>query len=258
MSKKKTVLIASIAAGVLVLAGGGVAASVAVSNYNAETEAMCAKAVATYDDAIAASASAAEAASQALASIEVTELPDGAGTTTRYADRPATDTQPAGAEVVAAVTGAVETADATVECADRDQAAAITADAKALTADVDDLTAATEALTADFASFQESEKARIEAEREAACIAAEQEAARVAVEQAAAAQRAAAAKRSSGSTGGSASTGGSSGSLGGASSGGSSSGSYNGGGNGGAIIPNIPGVSHSCAGQTTGVCGTPY
>jgi len=49
MSKKKTVLIASIAAGVLVLAGGGVAASVAVSNYNAETEAMCAKAVATYD-----------------------------------------------------------------------------------------------------------------------------------------------------------------------------------------------------------------
>lgn len=212
-SRKK--LIAILAAGALVL-GGGITAAVSISNYNAETQALCVAALDKSQAALDASQLAVKAADEALEAVKSTNLPKDAGTSTDYAKRPAVkavEAQPAkdgkpevkavaarlsGAEHIAAVTDAKDAIVAPAkdtDCVDRDQAAALTKGAKSTTAQVATLEAATEALLADFGTFQKEEAARIAAEKKAeeeriaaekaAAEAAAAEAARIAAEQAA-------------------------------------------------------------------------
>lgn len=190
MDKMKKIVLANVGAGVLMLGSIGMVAGVAVSQHNAETEALCAAAVTTYADAVAVATAASDEPSGVVADTEDTELPDEAGVSTPYADR-GPEGGHAGAEhslsavtaARAAVAAAEDLEDAPA-CADRDTATAIAEAAGTLTADARDLENATAALAEDFAEFQEAETARLEAEAEAERVAAEEEAARAAAEEA--------------------------------------------------------------------------
>lgn len=233
-------LVAILAAGALVLAGGVTAVAVSIAKSEAEeTARQCTVALEKGTAAAAARTSAIEAAELAVTSTESTALPGDEGwTSTAYAERPGAAAveavpvveasegveavpaveeapeRPSGAETLASVTDARDRlagAKIDAECAQRDEAAAITAQAKDVTAAAVTLETETAALLADFEAFQAEEKtriaaeieaARIAAEAEAARIAAEAEAARIAAEQAAAAQRAAARAPVRQSTGG--------------------------------------------------------
>lgn len=206
-NRKKLVAIIATAA---VLITGGVVTGVTVSNYNAETAALC---VAATDARAEALTAADEASVAATAAVKVTEAPfelkdlaGGAGTTTLYIDRPAVEAVPevkktetalavpavearqSGADFIKDVTDAQESLAAVVipeDCTDRDQAAAITKAIDDSAAAVVTLDAAVEALNADVELFKADEATRILAEREAARLAAEAEAARLAAEEAA-------------------------------------------------------------------------
>lgn len=119
-------------------------------------------------------------------------LPGDEGWTSNpYADRPAADTRPSGADLTAAVTdrpGILAGAVTAAKCEDREQAAEIVDDACACTASADGLAADVTSLLVDFAVSPTEEKARVAAEVEAARIAAEQKAARPAAEAEAAAR----------------------------------------------------------------------
>ena len=195
-------LVAVLTAAVLVI-GGGVAALVGVTQYNAETARLCEVALGTASDALETKQVSLSAADNALKAIETTELPDG-GTSTLYADMPAvkaavaTDTAVAvearrsGAEMIAAVVKAqtaLVDANVTDECDDRNQAIIITEASAVATAAAESLDEAVVALGDDFATFQVEESARLAAEKKAAEEAAAAEAARLATEQAAEAER---------------------------------------------------------------------
>lgn len=203
-AKKKAII--AIAAAVALVLGGGVATAVGVSNYNAETQALCVAATDAAAQARTTAKTAQQGADAALKAAESTALPKDAGTSTKYADRPAVDevkaqkaegdksevkavpARQSGADFVKDVNDAkAELAKAEKALADtcetRDDATAIDAQVKAVTDAAKKLDAASTALTEDFVLFQADEAARIAAEKKAA---AEAEAARVAAEQAAA------------------------------------------------------------------------
>lgn len=198
-SRKK--LIALIAAGALVVAGG-VGTIVGLSAYTAETTKLCAAAQTAATSAVKAATAATTSASDALKVVQSTVLPGKAGTSTDYAKRPAVEAvvavkatattpevkavaaRPAGAELIKAVAGEKLSSTLAGSCETRDQAASITKAAKDLNAKSAALESKTNTLLADFADFQKSEVTRIAAEKEAAAKAA-------AEKKAAAAQRAA-------------------------------------------------------------------
>jgi len=232
-SRKK--LVAIIAAAVLVLGGGITAGIVGVNAYNTETEAICKTALDGRTAALKDAKTATEAADELLAvTAEPIALPEDAGTTKLYTERPAVEAveaKPAGKDKDGKDTAEVKAVEARKsgqelvddvtnakdalgklsvpeKCTDRDQAKVITdATAKVKTATTT-LTKATEALTEDVEAFKVDETARIAAEKkaaeEAAAKKAEEE--RIAAEQAAAAeaerQRQADAARNSGGGGG--------------------------------------------------------
>ena len=196
-SRKK--LIALIAAGALLVAGG-----VGVNAYTAETAKLCAAAQSAATSAVKTATAATTSASDALKAVQSTELPDKAGTSTEYAKRPAIEAvvavkaaattpkvkavaaRPSGAELIKAVAGGNFSSTLAASCETRDQAASITKATKGLNTKSAALESKTTALFADFADFQKSEVARIAAEKKAAADAAA--AAQRAAEQAAAEQ----------------------------------------------------------------------
>lgn len=177
--KKKTILIASVTAGVLLL-GGGVATAVGVSNYNAETERLCASAIADHK-AVAAGVVAkhqqgASAALDGAADAVVQKSVPGA---TAYSKRPEVKAdsakkiaaRPSAATLVANVkqgSEKLEKAAKTPSCATRDDAASIAKGTKALKSDATALSAASTALVEDVAAFAVDEKKRLAAEKAAA------------------------------------------------------------------------------------------
>ncbi len=208
-SKKKII---AIAAAVALVLGGGVASAVAVSNYNAETQARCVTATEGAAQARTTAKTAQQGADAALKAAESTVLPDG-GTSTKYADRAAVEAvkaqqaegdkpavkavpaRPSGQEFIdevkqaqSALTKAEKQLADT--CETRDDAQSITAQAEAVQKSAKALQSATKELADDFEVFQADEAARIAAEAaaaEAARIAAEQAAAEAAAAEAAAA-----------------------------------------------------------------------
>lgn len=193
-NKKKII---AIAAAVALVLGGGIASVVAVSNYNAETQALCVAATEGAAQARTTAKTAQQGADAALEAAEGTTLPESAGTSTKYADRKpveevkAVPARQSGADFVKDVTDAkAELAKAekalTDACETREEASAIDAQAKAVSDAAKTLDAASTALTEDFALFQADEAARLAAEKKAAEEAAAAEAARQAAEQAAA------------------------------------------------------------------------
>ncbi|GAA1604250.1 hypothetical protein [Leucobacter chromiireducens] len=269
--RSRKALIAWIAAGALVLGGGIAATAISVNSYNAETARLCA----TATDAAALASKTAKttqlAASDGLTAVEDTVLPDSAGTSTLYAERPAVEeipaqkaegdkpaveavpARPSGQELIDSVTDAqAELTKAekglASACETRDDAAAITAQVEAVQQSATALDSATEELADDFEVFQADEAARIAAEAAAA------EAARIAAEQAAAeaaaAEAAAAAQYNEYDYGYDDYSGGDSGWSGG--SGGGGSGSTGGGGGGGMITP-PPGTGGGIGGCPAGM-----
>lgn len=204
-SKKKII---AIAAAVALVLGGGIASAVAVSNSNAETERLCVVATESATQARTTAKTDQQGADAALAAVEDTTLPESAGTSTKYADRKATEevkaqntegdkpevkavpARQSGADFVKDVTDAkAELTKAEKALADtcetREDVTAIDAQVTAVADAVKTLDAASTALTEDFALFQAEETARITAEKKAAEEAAA--AARIAAEEAAAA-----------------------------------------------------------------------
>ena len=210
-SKKK--LITLVTAGSLVLGAGVAATAIGISNYNAETQALCATALKSAAAAENDAKSSREAALAALETVKSTKLPKDGGTSTDFAKRPAVEAvkaEPAkdGKAEVKAVAARQSGADlikavaedplvkAKIEvagdkCTDRDQVAKLTKSAEALEADAAELDTKVEALLADFATFQKDEAARIAAEKKAAEEKAAADAAAAAAAQAAADQAAA-------------------------------------------------------------------
>ena len=211
--RSKKALIAWIAAGALVLGGGATAAVIGVNSYNAETTRLCATANDAATQASKTANTAQGAAADALTAVESTELPDSAGTSTLYAERPAVEEIPAqkaegdqpevkavparprGQEFIDEVKqaqSALTKAEKQLAdiCETRDDAQSITAQAEAVQKSAKALQSATKELADDFEVFQADEAARIAAEAaaaEAARIAAEQAAAEAAAAEAAAA-----------------------------------------------------------------------
>ena len=187
-NKKKII---AIAAAVALVLGGGVASAVAVSNHNAETQALCVAATDKVADARTTAKTAQQAADAALTAAEGTTLPESAGESTKYADRKAVeavkaqkaegdkpevkavDARQSGADFVKDVTDAqaelAKAEKALVEtCETRDNVKDVTAKVAAVTDAAKELDAASTALTEDFALFQEDETARLAAEKKAA------------------------------------------------------------------------------------------
>lgn len=201
--KSRKRIIALIAAGALVVAGG-VGTIVGVNAYAAETAKFCAAAQSAATSAVKTATAATTSASDALKAVQSTELPDKVGTSTEYSKRPAVeavaavkatsttpevkavDARPSGAELIKAVAGENLSSTLAGSCESRDAAAATTKATKDLNAKSAALEGKTKVLLADFADFQTSEVARIAAEKEAAAKAA---AKKNAAEEAAPAQR---------------------------------------------------------------------
>jgi len=271
--RSRKALIAWIAAGALVLGGGIAATAISVNSYNAETARLCA----TATDAAALASKTAKttqlAASDGLTAVEDTVLPDSAGTSTLYAERPAVEeipaqkaegdkpevkavpARPSGQERIdevkqaqSALTKAEKQLADTPVCQARDDAQSITAHTEAVQKSAKALQSATAELADDFEVFQADEAARIAAEAAAA------EAARIAAEQAAAeaaaAEAAAAAQYNEYDYGYDDYSGGDSGWSGGSGGGGSGS---TGGGGGGGMIPPPPGTGGGIGGCPAGM-----
>lgn len=208
--RSKKALIAWIAAGALVLGGGIAATALSVSSYNAETARLCVAATDAAAQASKTASTAQQAAADELTAVESTELPDSAGTSTLYAERPAVEeipaqkaegdqpevkavpARPSGQDFIdevkqaqSALTKAEKQLADT--CETRDDAQSITAQAEAVQKSAKALQSATEELIEDFEIFQADEAARLAAEKKAAEEAAAAEAARIAAEEAAAA-----------------------------------------------------------------------
>lgn len=219
-AKKNKKAIIAIAAAIALVLGGGVATAVGMSNYNAETQALCVAATEGAAQARKTAQTAQQGADAALKAAEGTTLPESAGTSTNYADRKAVEevkaqkaegdkpevkavpARKSGADFIKDITDAkAELAKAEKALADtceaREDAEQVTAQAKAVADAVKTLDAASTALTEDFALFQADEAARLAAEKKAAEEAAAAEAARIAAEQAAAEEAARQAEQSS-------------------------------------------------------------
>jgi len=202
-------LVAVLAAGALVLAGGITLTSVSVANATAEeTARQCAVALASGAAATTIASISRESADAALEAVTSLALPGDPGwTSTPYASRvgnaavaavPAVDAAE-GVEAVAAVDAVTERASGAelitrvsddraalveveipADCTEREDAVKVASLAKSVNAVTMQLDAGVAMLLADFAAFQTDETARIAAEIEAARVAAEIEAARVA------------------------------------------------------------------------------
>lgn len=211
-SRSRKKFIAFALAGCIVIAGGVAGVTAASTAYGNETDRLCEVAVNGNSKVAQASAEVMKVADAALESVKGTDLPDGAGTSTSFADRPGADAipavkavkasegvvaveakpavpaRPSGAEHIDQVT-ADQAALARIKiptgCAGRDQAEMITDLSQQATEATGELTASTQALLDDFVTFQGEEAARVAAERKAAEEQAAAEAARVAAEQAA-------------------------------------------------------------------------
>ena len=179
----------AIVVGLLVVAGGATATSVAAANMAAEEAArQCAVALKVGHGVTKVVAATVATADAALETVKGIALPANGGTSADYAARAG------GSEQIATVNdGRTRLADVrlSAKCSEPDEAAAITAMAKKTAIAADELDTSVAALVDDFAAFQTEETARIAAEIEAARVAAEAEAARVAAEAAAAARAAA-------------------------------------------------------------------
>ena len=191
-TKKRTLLWAI--AGVAALAIAGTATGVTIANAEAEeTARQCTVATERGSQAAGLFVRSTLDADDALAAVESTTLPGDEGwASTAFADKPAAEDRLSGAELIENVTTAKSAVTAVFipeDCDDRDDAATIEAAADDIEVAVAELDEKVAALAADFALFQEDERARIAAEVEAARIAAEQEAARIAAEQEAERQR---------------------------------------------------------------------
>ena len=219
-------LVAMLAAGLLVVAGGITLTSVSVANAAAdETARLCAVALKDSAAATTSRTAALARADAALEAVKSVALPTNAWISTDYAGSPAvtavkavaameavpavapTDNASgvAGSEAVAAVAavqgrtsgaemitrttaarGALAKVSAPVKCEERETATRITALTAKSASATKTLDTRATAMAGDFAVFQVDETARITAEIEAARVAAEAEAARVAAEAAAA------------------------------------------------------------------------
>ncbi|PRB13476.1 hypothetical protein [Microbacterium sp. MYb62] len=197
--KRRTALLIAGATAVVLTAVAITAAGVA-SAEAAETERLCTVSTERAATTTAAAGGSLSAADEALAAVQVLDLPDTDGwTSAAYADRggadavqatetaPAVAARPSAAELTTAVTDARTALDDIViptTCDARDEAADIVASSKVADTAIETLNEHVAVLAADFAAFQVAETARIAAEIEAARIAAEQEAARLAAEEA--------------------------------------------------------------------------
>ena len=178
-SKKRKILVWGVAAGVI-LAAVGVGATIAESNYQAETRQLCAVATKAYaaawkDDAKPSGATA-DAALEGAQDAAVQKALPGASA---YSKRPAVkadtakkiEARPSADELIRDVrdrSAEVVKYSDLPECEERDDVATLTKSTKALKADSAALTASAKALTADVAAFTADEKKRIAAERAAA------------------------------------------------------------------------------------------
>ncbi len=204
-------IVAMIAAGALVLAGGITVVSISAANASAkEVSQLCSAALSNSKSSAQDAVASGDKADKALATVKSTALPKDAGTSTAYEARPAvaittsTAARVSSADLIGNVTTArTALAGITVptQCADRDQAGAIQDASTQTTAASRTLDASVTALLADFTVFQTDETKRIaaekaqataEAERKAAEQAAADEAARVAAAEADAAAASAA------------------------------------------------------------------
>ena len=171
-------LVAMLATGALILAGGITVVSATASRASAEeTVRICTaaldKGASATRDAVASTA----AADKALGAVKSTTLPKDAGTSTKYAQRPAikaAKTVPArasGADVISDVTQSrtalVETKIPT-QCTDRDQADAIGSVIEQHSTAAKVLDTSVTALQVDFTVFQADETKHIAAEKAAA------------------------------------------------------------------------------------------
>lgn len=198
-TKRRTAVLVATTAVVVLTAGVITVASIA-SAEAAETERLCTVATERAAATGATVSRTLSAADDALAAVQVVDLPDTDGwTSSVYADRAggdaiaATDTAPAVAarpSASALTTAATEARTALDDivipktCEQRDDASRIVASTDAAETAITAVDESVAALTTDFAAFQVEETERIAAEIEAARIAAEQEAARLAAEEA--------------------------------------------------------------------------
>lgn len=191
-TKKRTLLWAITGVAALAIAGTVTAATVANAEAE-ETARQCTVATERGSQAAGLFVRSTLDADEVLSAVENTALPGDEGwVSTAFADKPAVEDRSSGADLVervATAKSAVTSIFIPEDCADREDAATIETAADDIDMAVAELDEQVTALTADFALFQEDERARIAAEVEAARIAAEQEAARIAAEQEAERQR---------------------------------------------------------------------
>lgn len=177
--KKRTILVASVTAGVLLL-GGGIATAAGVSSYNAETERLCAAAIsghkAAVDGVVSQNKKGATAALDNAQDAAVLKTVPGATAYSKRAEVKADaakkiEARPAAATLIANVKQGSEKltkAAKAPSCSTRDDATSIEKNTKALKADATALSDAAGALTKDVTAFAVDEKKRIAAEKAAA------------------------------------------------------------------------------------------
>ena len=176
--KKRTILIAGVTAGVLLL-GGGVATAAGVSSYNAETERLCAAAIsghkAAVDGVVAQNQKGATAALDNAQDAVVLKTVPGATAYSKRAEVKADaakkiEARPAAATLIANVKQGAEDLSKAAKapnCSTRDDAASIEKNTKSLKKDATALSDATGALTKDVTAFAVDEKKRVAAEKAA-------------------------------------------------------------------------------------------
>lgn len=177
--KKRTILIAGVTAGVLLL-GGGIATAVGVSSYNAETERLCAAAIsdhkAVVDGVVSQNQKGATAALDNAQDAVVLKSVPGANAYSKRAEVKADaakkiEARPAAATLIADVKQGAEDLSKAAKapsCSTRDDATSIEKSTKSLKADATALSDAAGALTKDVTAFAVDEKKRVAAEKAAA------------------------------------------------------------------------------------------